>query len=147
MANTIRGKIEAIEPIQTIPSKTPGREPFQTRRVLLDATRFDGLTGQRSFENHVIIDFDGKNVGVPDQFKVNDVVEISFDLTGNKYTNKDGATNYFTKARGYKIEGIERQRSVPQAPQQTYQPQSYQSQWPQAAPAGNYNNPNDDRPF
>lgn len=126
MANTIRGKIEAIEPIQTIQSKQQGREPFQTRRVLLDATRFDGLTGERSSENHIIVDFNGKSVTLPDQFKIGDIVEISFALEGNSYKNQDGKTNFFLHARGYRIEAVGRQQ--PQAPIRQAAPQSYQSQ-------------------
>lgn len=105
MANTIRGKIEAIEAIQSIPSKKGG-EPFLKRRLLLDATRFDGLTGERGSENHVIIDFNGKNVNVPDTYKAGDFVEISFSLEGNKYVNQDGKTSYFVHARGYRIEPV-----------------------------------------
>lgn len=120
MANTIRGKIEAIEPVQNIPSKTAGREPFQTRRLLLDATRFDGLTGERSSENHVTIDFNGKSVNVPDGFKVGDIVEISFALEGNCYQRQDGTKGTFIRARGYKIDAVGRQQPTQpvQAPQQ-----------------------------
>jgi hypothetical protein len=107
MANTIRGKIEAIEPIQQIASKNGGN-PYLTRRLLLDATRFDGLTGERGRENHIMLEFGGdKDVHVPDAFKAGDVVEISFRLDGIKY-KKEGETksSYFVHVRGYKIEYV-----------------------------------------
>lgn len=141
MANTIRGKIEAIEAIKSIPSKTPGREPFLTRRILLDATRFDGLTGERSRENHIMIDFNSKDVNIPDQFKAGDIVEVSFTVEGGKYTTQNGDTNYFTHIRGYKIEAVGRQQPMaqpvpqPQAPQ--YAPQPAQPYAQQAFPLQN----------
>lgn len=148
MANTIRGKIEAIEAIQTIPSKTPGREPFKKRRLLLDATRFDGLTGERSFENHIMLDFSGKDVNVPDAFKAGDIVEVSFTVEGNKYTNQNGETNYFTHIRGYKIDAVGRQQPTPSAPQQYVPQQPVQYAPPtQYAPQGNYQQSNDNVPF
>ena len=44
MANSYKGKIVAIEGIQSI--QRQGKEPFEKRRLMLDATRFDGLTGE-----------------------------------------------------------------------------------------------------
>lgn len=107
MANTIRGKIEAIEPIQQIASKNGGN-PYLTRRLLLDATRFDGLTGERGRENHIMLEFGGdKDVHVPDSFKAGDVVEISFRLDGVKYKKEGEAkASYFVHVRGYKIEYV-----------------------------------------
>lgn len=49
MANSYKGKIVAIEGIQSI--QRQGKEPFEKRRLMLDATRFDGLTGERGYES------------------------------------------------------------------------------------------------
>lgn len=120
MANTIRGKIEGIEQIQEIPSKKPGQAPFHTRRVLLDATRYDGLTGERGAENHIMLEFFGdKDVHVPDGFKKGDIVEVSFRLDGIKY-QKEGnpKPSYFVHVRGYKIEKVNVGGAPQQAPQQ-----------------------------
>lgn len=129
MANTVRGKILAIEPIQTIPSKKGGN-PYETRRLLLDATRFDALTGERGQENFLMFDFGGeRNIHVPDNFKRGDIVEVYFRLRGNKYT-KQGETkpSYFLHAEGYKIEhinvnGNQQQAAAPSAQSQQDAPQ------------------------
>ena len=68
MANSYKGKIVAIEGIQSI--QRQGKEPFEKRRLMLDATRFDGLTGERGYEKRIIFEFSGKNVHVPDGFNV-----------------------------------------------------------------------------
>lgn len=132
MANSYKGKIEAIEGIQSI--QRVGKEPFQKRRVMLDATRFDGLTGERGYEKHVIFEFSGKNAHLPDKFKVGDVVEISFDVESYKGTKKDGTKDWFTSVRGYNIQAITTQVAVPQggnnAFQQTSQPYAQESSQP-----------------
>lgn len=107
MANSVRGKILAIEPIQKIPSKKGGNS-YETRRLLLDATRFDALTGERGQENFLMFDFGGeRNIHVPDNFKRGDIVEVYFRLRGNKYTKQgESKPSYFLHAEGYKIEYI-----------------------------------------
>ena len=71
MSNSYKGKIVAIEGIQSI--QRQGKEPFEKRRLMLDATRFDGLTGERGYEKRIIFEFSGKNVHVPDGFNVGDI--------------------------------------------------------------------------
>lgn len=122
MANSYKGKIEAIEGIQSI--QRVGKEPFQKRRVMLDATRFDGLTGERGYEKHVIFEFSGKNAHLPDTFKVGDVVEISFDVESYKGTKKDGTKDWFTSVRGYNIQAITTQIAVPQGGNNAFPPTS-----------------------
>lgn len=134
MANTIRGKILAIEKIQEIPSKKGGN-PYHTRRLLLDATRFDGLTGERGTDNFVMLDFGGdQDVHVPDNFKKGDLVEISFRVRGIKYTKKDtNKSDYFVHLAGYRIEYVNRnenaaQSNVPQNQGQQPAPQQNAAQ-------------------
>lgn len=117
MANSYKGKIEYIEPTQSI--QRQGKEPFLKRRVMLDATRYDGLTGERGYEKHVIFEFSGKNATIPDSFKQGDVVEIFFDVESYNGTKKDGTQDWFTSVRGYKIEHVIVQPAQPQggAPQ------------------------------
>lgn len=112
MANSYKGKIEAIEGIQFI--QRVGKEPFEKRRVMLDATRFDGLTGERGYEKHIIFDFSGKNAHVPDAFKVGDIVEISFDVESYEATKKDGTKDWFTSVRGYRIQQVTPQSALSQ---------------------------------
>ena len=116
MANSYKGKIEAIESIQSI--NREGKEPFQKRRVMLDATRFDGLTGERGFEKHVIFEFTGKNATIPNDYKVGEFVEIAFDVESYKGRKKDGTEDWFTSIRGYKMSRLQ-----PVASQGAFQPQ------------------------
>lgn len=112
MANSYKGKIEYIEPTQSI--QRQGKEPFLKRRVMLDATRYDGLTGERGYEKHVIFEFSGKHASIPDSFKQGEVVEIFFDVESYKGTKKDGTQDWFTSVRGYKIERVVVQPAQPQ---------------------------------
>lgn len=112
MSNSYRGKIEAIEGIQSI--QRQGKEPFEKRRLMLDVTRYDGLTGERGYEKHIIFEFSGKNVRVPDDFKVGDLVEVFFDVESYEGIKKDGTKDWFTSVRGYKIQSVTTQNNAPQ---------------------------------
>lgn len=148
MANSYKGKIVAIEGIQSI--QRQGKEPFEKRRLMLDATRFDGLTGERGYEKRVIFEFSGKNAHIPDEYKIGDIVEVSFDVESYEVTKKDGSKDWFTSVRGYKLQKITAQSNATQvgvqAPQFPPQP-SVQGGTPfppsQTAPSGQ----SDDAPF
>lgn len=99
----IIGKVHQIGNLQTIQSKSGG-QPFTKRELILDATRFDGLTGERGFENYPAFEFGGERCSELDRFKVGDVVEVSFDLQGSFYKGSDGVEKNFTRIRGYKVE-------------------------------------------
>lgn len=109
MANQIIGRVFQIGDTNEIKSKD-GSKTYYKRELVLDATRFDGLTGQRGYDNYPSIEFSGDNCQLLDQLKIGDVVTVSFDLQGTKY-EKDGQTRFFTSIRGYKVE-----------PKQVYQP-------------------------
>lgn len=137
MSNSYRGKIEAIESIQSI--QRQGKEPFEKRRLMLDATRYDGLTGERGYEKHVIFEFSGRNAHVPDTFKVGDIVEVFFDVESYEATKKDGSKDWFTSVRGYKIQAITAQNNVPQGGGQAsnpFPPQTQSTQQNAAASSG-----------
>lgn len=138
MANSYKGKIEYIEPTQSI--QRQGKEPWLKRRVMLDVTRYDGLTGERGYEKHIIFEFSGKHVSIPDQYKAGDVVEILFDVDSYKGTKKDGTQDWFTSVRGYDIKRIVTQPAAPQGgmPQGAAQQNPFPPQQPaQGAPANN----------
>lgn len=133
MANSYKGKIVAIEGIQSIPRQ--GKEPFEKRRLMLDATRFDGLTGERGYEKRIIFDFSGKNVHVPDTFEVGDMAEVFFDVESYQGTKKNGTTDWFTSVRGYKMQKIETQNNAPQGETQAAANNPFPSQAPAAGAA------------
>lgn len=128
MANTITGRIIQIGNTEQVPTKDLSKAFFR-REIVIDATRYDPWTGERSgFENTPALEFGGDKCAELDQYKVGQVVTITFDLQGMKY-EKDGVTKYFTKARPYKIELRQPKQQAHQqvqAPAQPAQQQHYQ---------------------
>lgn len=127
MALKMIGKVFSIGATQSIASKNGG-QPFQKREIVLDATRFDGLTGERGYDNFPMFEFGGEKCSELDGFKTGDVVEVSFELQGSFYKDKDGVEKNFTRVRAYKIEHYQtKQRS---AQQQAAQLQPMPSDYP-----------------
>lgn len=155
MANQISGKVLIIENAITIPTRSGST--FTKRQIVLDASHYDQLTGQK-YENYPAFDFVGNRVNDLDNFKVGDLVTISFALNGRSF-EKDGKTIYITSVTGYKIEPYQRQnnsyqqsnevqQNVPASsvPQQHTSGQNEQTFPPQVEESGNMKN-EDDLPF
>ena len=104
MANTMTGKIHVIMPTETIVSKKDKNKSFQKRTIVLDCTRFDQYTGERGFENYPSFDFSGDKCQELDNYQVGQIVTITFDLQGNKFTDGNGKDRWFTSIRGYRVE-------------------------------------------
>lgn len=129
MALKMIGKVFSIGATQSIPSKNGNT--FNKRELVLDATRYDGLTGEKGIENYPLFEFGGDRCAELDNYKVGDIVEVSFDLQGSFY-EKDGAKKNMTRVRGYKIEHFQAKRTqqpvqqpVQQAVQQPPMPSDY----------------------
>lgn len=122
MANQVIGKIFQIGNTEPIKSKD-GSKTYYKRELILDATRFDGITGERGFDNFPTFEFSGDKCSELDQFKVGEIVTVYFDLQGTKY-EKEGQTKFFTRIRGYKVE----RRQVQQPAQPQYAPPQFPSQ-------------------
>lgn len=105
MANQISGKILLIENAVDVPTKNNG--VFTKRRIVLDASHYDPMTGQK-FENYPVFDFVMRNIPKLDSFKEGDMVTISFALNGRPF-DKDGKRDYFTSVVGYDIAPYQRQ--------------------------------------
>ena len=104
MANSMTGKIHAILPTETIVSKKDSTRSFKKRTIVLDCTRFDQYTGERGFENYPSFEFSGDKCGLLDNYQLGQIVTITFDLQGSKFTDSNGKDRWFTSIRGYKIE-------------------------------------------
>lgn len=142
MAYQIRGKIIQISPTQQIPSKD-GTKTYLKREVVIDATRFDPYTGQRSFENTPLLEFSGDKCSELDHYQIGQIVCISFDIQGTQYKDRDNNIKFFTKVRAYKIEEVQvkqsaqptqqvRQTAYPSTPNQPIQGSPWlQQQQPQ----------------
>lgn len=134
MANTITGKISYIGPIQKIPSKNGGN-PFVKREVVIDSTRFDPYTGERDkFENFPMFEFSGDRCAELNNFQINDIVTVSFEIQGRKWIDAQGKTKYINSIRGYKIEARQQRSSQPASQQQVVYQQPQQNYVPPMPP-------------
>ena len=104
MVYNIKAKIYKIGEVQTIPSQQGG-DPFRKRSIVLDASRFDPYTGEKSGDNYVVVEFSGKRVEELDKYAVGDLANVSFVLQGRKYNDKaTQEERYFTSIVGIGIE-------------------------------------------
>lgn len=118
MANTITGRIIAIGETTQIPTRSD--KPLYKRDVTIDCTRRDPVTGERSkYENTPQLEFTGDGCRDLDSFRAGDVVTISFEVNGSRYTDRSGQQKIFTRIRAYRIE---RYQTAPE-PQPQPQPQ------------------------
>lgn len=97
----IKGRVHKIGNVEVI--MTASGSEFKKRELVLDASRFDPLTGEKMFDNFPSFEFVQDKVALLDDLKPLQVVTVSFDLQGREYT-KNGQTKYITTVRGYKIE-------------------------------------------
>ena len=134
MALKVIGKGHSAGQTQQIASKNGG-QPFLKREIVLDATRYDGLTGERGYDNFPMFEFSGDKCAELDAFKQGDVVEVSFELQGSFYKDKDGVERNFTRVRAYKIEPYAvKSKPAPQPQAQQAQPAYQQPPMPSDYP-------------
>lgn len=90
MSNQVTGRLVYIGQPQEIPSKSGGN-PFVKREFILDATTHDPYTGERSqYENILPLEVSGDKCAELDNYRVGDVITVSFALQGREWTNQDG---------------------------------------------------------
>jgi len=133
MAFVLIGRIIAVDQQQTImASKSDASKTFQRRRVYLDCSRYDSITGEQLQENKPMLEFGGKGLEQLNELckqglKKGDLVSIEFAVQGNTYKDAQGNTKNFTGIRPYAIE-----RYIPKSQQNQHQAQAAP---PQQAPA------------
>lgn len=119
MANTMTGRVLSIGNVEEIPSRNGG-ESFKKRTVVLNCTHSDF---GKVYENYPSFEFTGKHLDDPTNFKVDDIVTISFALQGTKYQKSPNEpVKYFNTISGYKIEAYQRVNT--QQPKQAPLPQA-----------------------
>lgn len=101
------GRVLSIGDVETIPSKNGG-EPFKKRVIVLNCTRMDF---GKTYENYPSFEFSGKHVDDPANFKVGDIVTISFAIQGTRYQKDNQPEKFFNTVSGYKIEHYQRGQS------------------------------------
>lgn len=147
MANQITGRLVYIGQPQEIQSKSGGN-PFVKREFILDATTHDPYTGERNqYENILPLEVSGDKCSELDQFRIGDVITVSFALQGREWTNQDGQVKRMVSIRCYKLEArqLHQPASMPaQQPTPTQIPTMAQVFPPDVDVNGN---PKDDLPF
>lgn len=130
MALQVTGKVYSVGQTVSIPAKNG--QPFLKRELVLDITRFDPYTGERSqYENFPMFEFSGDKCKELDGLKTGQVVTVSFELQGSFFKGQDGQDKNFTRVRAYKVE-VRQPQAQPQQPQQPLQVQQVQqAQQPQ----------------
>jgi hypothetical protein len=86
----IAGKIKVINPIKEV------SDSFKKRELV--------VTTQEQYPQHILIDFIQEKCSVLDNFNVGDDVNVSINVRGKEYTNKNGEVSYFNQLQGWKIE-------------------------------------------
>ena len=134
MANTIIGQIASIGPTQSLMAKNGNA--FQKRDLVINVRRFDPNTGEpvTDWENTPKLSFIGDKCSDLDRFQVGQMVIISFDLQGRKYTNANNGTDIITEARPYKIEAYGQRPSQPASQPMAASAPAQAPTYPQSAP-------------
>jgi hypothetical protein len=121
----IIGTILKVYPIVQLSTKSG--QPFTKRDVVISVRRYDPMTGQPSdYTETPLITFFNDRCTQIDQFQIGQPVQISYELTGRRYTNASGEEFYATDVRGYRIEPYAGYRQTPQMPQAQAMPQPQQ---------------------
>lgn len=139
MANTIVGKVYRINKPKFRENKNTGKT-YATQEIFLQDVRYDSRTGEKLYENHVMFEFGGDKIHQLDNFKVGDMVQISFGIQGRFYTDKTTMEErFFQSVHGSRIEPYQQRTKNNNAVQHREQ-QSQQTYFPD-------NDNNNDTPF
>lgn len=116
MAYEIIGQVYKVGQTEQIPTKSGN--PFQKRTLVLMQQQYDRTTGQPLEPNYPSFEFTQRGCALLDQFQPNQLVKVTFELSGRKYqSKKTGQEDYFTSLRAFRIE--------PYAPPQQAQTGNY----------------------
>lgn len=148
MSNQVTGRLVYIGHPQEIPSKSGGN-PFVKREFILDATTHDPYTGERSqYENILPLEVSGDKCAELDNYRVGDVITVSFALQGREWTNQDGQVKRMVSIRCYKLEARQPMRQPASMPAQQPAPIQTPTMAQAFPPDVDANgNPKDDLPF
>lgn len=131
MSNTVKGRLIFKGETKNV-SKNP-EKPFYTREFVIEYGEQYKETPQ--------LQLTGDNCDFLDQFALNDILEVSFNLTGRSYEKTDskiesgkivkektGQIGYFTTAKAWKIEKVGHDSSYDYAEIKNHDAPSYASQ-------------------
>lgn len=90
----IQGKIHEIYPTKQI------KDNFQKRDFVVEYSE------NSQYPQHLKFELMQDNCGILDGFKKGDDVDVSFNLRGRAWTNKQGETTYFNSLVAWKLDPI-----------------------------------------
>lgn len=96
------GKIIAIYPVTEISPK------FKKREFVIEQSE---TKNNFEFTDFIKFQVTQDKCSLPDQFKIGDLVKVSFNLRGRKW-EKDGNVNYFTNLEAWRMESAGSQASA-----------------------------------
>lgn len=119
MAYKITGRVLSIGNTESLTAKSGNT--YTKRDLVITIRKFDQYTGQPTDDegNTPKFTFMGERCKDLDQFKVGDIVTVSFEINGRSYINKDDKTDYITDLRPIYV-GLSRnvvQQTQQEAPQ------------------------------
>lgn len=131
-AYKILGNVQHIGATEQIPTKNGST--FTKRTLVLIQRRFDQNTGEEYEPNYPVFEFTGNSCSQLDNFSWGDRVQVSFEVSGSKYNDKQtNEEKYIVRLRGFKCEAYQmpQQTNNYQAPAPQPQPQPQQAYAPQ----------------
>ena len=131
-AYEILGNVQHIGATEQIPTKNGSA--FTKRTLVLIQRRFDQNTGEEYEPNYPVFEFTGNSCSQLDNFSWGDRVQVSFEVSGSKYNDKQtNEEKYIVRLRGFKCEAYQmpQQNNNYQAPAPQPQPQPQQAYAPQ----------------
>ncbi len=117
-----------------------GASKFQKREFVLE------LGGDTQYPQLVKFELTGDRCSQLDSFQPGEKVEISFDLKGREWTNKNGEVVYFNTLSTYKIKSAGNASSTPEPPRKSTQP-AENFNTPFSGSSSSSTDDNDDLPF
>lgn len=106
---TIKGKIKVINQTEQVSEK------FSKREFV--------VTTDDMYPQDILIQFTQDKCRLLDLFKVDDNVEVAYNLKGKEYTDKNGKVRYFTSIEGWKINNLDKPQHNGGLPSETVAPQ------------------------
>ncbi|TDS14772.1 DUF3127 domain-containing protein [Sphingobacterium paludis] len=101
----IKGRVHEVHPTQQI------TESFKKRDLIV------AYAENPQFVEYISFQATQDRVSIFDNLKIGDEVEVSFNLRGRPWTNKDGVTTFFNSLVAWRVNKLEAQRPAqPTAP-------------------------------
>lgn len=129
----LQGRIKLITGVQTF-----GANGFQKREIV--------ITTEEQYPQHVVFEFTQDKCALLDNYRIGQLVRISFNVRGREWINPQGEAKYFNSLQGWRIENMEvAQNTTMQVPPPPPPPTPAADAF---EPTNNYgNNDFDDLPF